>query len=149
MSNDVQRCPTMSNDVQRCPTVSNGVQRCPTMSNGVQRCPTSSNGVQRCPTVQSSLDYPKFSSWLFVIQNGLYYRDSELGIELLCNVCTYQCSRFLKINQLINLRKQLHRSVQTLYNNSQPYWQHSVSMIHMSNLEPQKGNESTDTVYTI
>ena len=82
-------------------------------TNGVLPFPAASHGVQCRPTLQSSLDYPKFSSWLFVIQNGLYQRDTELGIELLCNVCTYQCSRFLKINQLINLRKQTMPSTST------------------------------------
>ena len=38
----------------------------------------------------------------------------------------------------------LHRSVQILYNNWYPYWQHSVSKTHLSNLKRVKENEAKE-----
>ena len=48
--------------------------------------------------------------------------------------------------QHISHTQRLHRSVQTSYNNSQPYRQHSVSKIYLSNMEQRKKDEVTDTI---
>ena len=50
------------------------------------------------------------------------------------------------ITQHLSPTQLLHRSVQISYNNSQPYRQHSVSKIHLSNLERRKKDEATDTI---